>query len=88
MFFCYRYSSHYRGKENGYRIGYASSTNLADWTRDDTKAGIDVSESGWDAEMVSYPHVFEVDGRTHLAYLGNQVGRHGFGLAVLDGTLE
>ncbi len=88
MFFCYRYSSRYRGKENGYRIGYASSTNLTDWTRDDTKAGLDVSESGWDAEMVSYPHVFAVDGKTYLAYLGNQVGRHGFGLAVLDGTLE
>ncbi len=88
MFFCYRYSSHYRGKQNGYRIGYASSTNLTDWTRDDTKAGIDVSESGWDDEMVSYPHVFALDGRTYLAYLGNQVGRHGFGLAVLDGTLE
>jgi hypothetical protein len=87
MFFCYRYSSRYRGKENGYRIGYASSTNLTDWTRDDTKAGIDVSESGWDDEMVSYPHVFALDGRTYLAYLGNQVGRHGFGLAVLDGTL-
>jgi hypothetical protein len=87
MFFCYRYSSHYRGKENGYRIGYAWSSNLTDWTRDDTRAGIDVSESGWDAEMVSYPHVFELDGRTYLAYLGNQVGRHGFGLAVLDGTL-
>jgi hypothetical protein len=88
MFFCYRYSSGYRGKEHGYRIGYASSTNLTDWARDDTKAGIDVSESGWDAEMISYPHVFALDGRTYLAYLGNQVGRHGFGLAVLDGTLE
>ncbi len=88
MFFCYRYSSHYRGKENGYRIGYASSTNLIDWVRDDAKAGIDVSEEGWDAEMVSYPHVFELDGKTYLAYLGNQVGRHGFGLAVLDGKLD
>ena len=88
MFFCYRYSSDYRGKENGYRIGYASSTNLTDWLRDDSKAGIDVSEEGWDAEMISYPHVFELDGRTYLAYLGNQVGRHGFGLAVLDGKLE
>lgn len=87
MFFCYRYSSRYRGKENGYRIGYAWSTNLTDWMRDDTKAGIDVSDSGWDDEMVSYPHVFALDGRTYLAYLGNQVGRHGFGLAVLDGVL-
>lgn len=88
MFFCYRHSSHYRGKQNGYRIGYASSTNLVDWVRDDEKAGIDVSEQGWDAEMISYPHVFELDGRTYLAYLGNQVGRHGFGLAVLEGSLE
>jgi hypothetical protein len=88
MFFCYRYSSHYRGKQNGYRIGYASSTDLVDWVRDDSKAGIDVASEGWDSEMISYPHVFEVDGQTYLAYLGNQVGRHGFGLAVLEGPLE
>lgn len=87
MFFCYRYSSHYRGKQNGYRIGYATSSNLTDWVRDDGKVGIDVSPEGWDAEMISYPHVFELDGKIYLAYLGNQVGRHGFGLAVLDGNL-
>jgi len=88
MFFCYRYSSHYRGKQNGYRIGYASSINLTDWIRDDSKAGIDVSEQGWDAEMISYPHVFDLDGKIYLAYLGDQVGRYGFGLAELQGTLE
>ncbi|TAN49291.1 MAG: glycosylase [Rhodospirillales bacterium] len=88
MFFCYRYSSHFRSKQNGYRIGYASSINLTEWERDDSKAGIDVSEEGWDAEMICYPHVFELDGKTYMAYLGNQVGREGFGLAVLDGTLD
>jgi hypothetical protein len=88
MFFAYRYSSGFRSKAHGYRIGYACSLNLIDWVRDDDKAGIDVSEDGWDAEMVSYPHVFEVDGRTYMAYLGNHVGRDGFGLAVLDGRLE
>jgi len=88
MFFCYRYSSDYRGKQNGYRIGYASSVDLLEWVRDDSKAGIDVSEAGWDAEMISYPHVFELDGKIYLAYLGDQVGRYGFGLAVLDGVLE
>jgi hypothetical protein len=88
MFFCYRYSSGYRGKEKGYRIGYAYSVNLIDWVRDDDKAGIDVSNEGWDAEMISYPHVFELDGRVYLAYLGNQVGKFGFGLAELQGTLE
>lgn len=87
MFFCYRYSLGYRGRDKGYRIGYASSTDLVSWTRDDGKAGIDVSEDGWDAEMISYPHVFELDGRTLMFYLGNQVGRHGFGLAELEGRL-
>ena len=88
MFFCYRYSSHYRGKQNGYRIGYASSSNLIHWVRDDSKAGINVSEHGWDAEMISYPHVFDLDGNTYMAYLGDQVGRYGFGLAILEGKLE
>lgn len=84
MFFCYRYSTGFRGKEKGYRIGYASSTDLINWTRDDTKAGIDVSEEGWDSEMISYPHVFELDGKIYMMYLGNHVGRYGFGLAVLE----
>ena len=87
MFFCYRYSLGFRGKEKGYRIGYASSDDLINWTRDDSKAGIDVSEDGWDSEMISYPHVFELDGSVYMFYLGNQVGRLGFGLAQLEGEL-
>jgi hypothetical protein len=88
MFFSFRYSIGYRGAERGYRIGYASSTDLVSWTRDDTKAGIDVSAEGWDSESMSYPHVFELDGRMLMLYLGNQVGRFGFGLARLDGALS
>lgn len=88
LFFCYRYSADYRGKANGYRIGYASSTNLTDWVRDDSKAGIDVAAEGWDSEMISYPHVLTLDGKTYLFYLGNQVGRDGFGLAELEGELQ
>ena len=87
MFFCYRRSLDYRAGERAYRIGYASSADLVNWTRDDSKAGIDVSVSGWDSEMVAYPHVFELDGRIWMLYLGNQVGREGFGLAELDGVL-
>jgi predicted GH43/DUF377 family glycosyl hydrolase len=84
MFFCYRLSKNYRGKENGYRIGYASSKDLVTWERDDSKAGIKISESGWDSEMISYPHVFELDGKIYMLYLGNQVGKEGFGLAILE----
>lgn len=88
MFFCYRASANYRGKNGGYRIGYARSADLVNWRRADHLAGIDISsDEAWDSEMISYPHVFELDGKTYMAYLGNQVGREGFGLAVLDGEL-
>ena len=83
MFFSYRYSLNFRTKEKGYRIGYAVSEDLINWTRDDTKAGLDVSEEGWDSEMVSYPHIFKLDEKIYMFYLGNQVGRFGFGLAEL-----
>lgn len=84
MFFCCRYSTNYRGKENGYRIGYAFSDDLVNWKRDDSKVGIDVSKEGWDSEMISYPHVFELDGEIYMLYLGNGVGKYGFGVAKLE----
>lgn len=88
MFFCYRYSEGYRSHEGGYRIGYAVSDDLIQWHRDDSKAGLAPSASGWDSEMVSYPHVFDLDGQTYMAYLGNQVGREGFGIARLLGASD
>lgn len=88
MFFCYRYSEGFRSHSRGYRIGYAHSEDLENWTRSDEVAGLDVSPAGeWDSEMVSYPHVFHVDGITYLAYLGDGVGREGFGLARLTSPL-
>lgn len=84
MFFCYRYSTDYRQKTRGYRIGYAFSYDLLNWTRNDEFAGITISnDSGWDSEMVSYPHVFELDNEWYMLYLGNAVGKTGFGLAKL-----
>jgi hypothetical protein len=87
MFFCYRYGLDYRNHKRGYRIGYAVSDDMFSWKRDDSKAGIDVSPEGWDSEMISYPHVFDLDGTIYMMYLGNQVGRFGFGLAKLEGSL-
>lgn len=84
MFFSYRHGSDYRNAARGYRIGHAYSNNLLDWQRDDTNVGIGVSAKGWDSESISYPHVFELDGRVFMLYLGNEVGKHGFGLAELE----
>lgn len=87
MFFCFRSGRDYRNREHGYRIGYAWSKDLRNWHRDDDRAGITVSESGWDSEMVSYPHIFQHCGKIRMLYLGNQVGRQGFGMATLLGEL-
>ena len=85
MFFCYRQADGFRkNRDRSYRIGYAYSENLVDWTRDDENVGIDVSENGWDSDMLCYPHVFQCDGKIYLLYNGNEFGRLGFGLAVLE----
>ncbi|WP_051823812.1 glycosylase [Clostridium sulfidigenes] len=83
MFFCYKYSLDFRNNERGYRIGYAYSYDLINWKRADELVGIDLSESGWDDQSIAYPHVFELDGEIYMLYLGNHVGKHGFGLARL-----
>lgn len=84
MLFSYRRSQDFRGRKGGYRLGYACSDDLIAWHRDDSLAGLDVSDFGWDSEMIAYPHVFEAAGSLYLAYLGNAVGRDGFGLAILE----
>ena len=84
MVFSYRYNLDFKTRGKGYRMGYASSVDLINWVREDDKVGIDVSESGWDSEMVSYAHVFELDSDWYMLYLGNQHGRYGFGLAQLE----
>lgn len=85
MYFCYRQAHGFRNQSsNAYRIGYAYSFDLVDWVRDDSLAGIDVSEEGWDSKMQCYPHVFFLDGKAYMLYNGNEFGRAGFGLAVLE----
>ena len=85
MFFCYRKSSDFRKNRNrGYRIGHAYSDDLKNWTRDDDNPLLDVTPGDWDSDMLCYPNVFECGGKVHLLYNGNEFGRYGFGLAVLE----
>ena len=67
-----------------YRIGYAESDDYMSWRRNDSDAGIGVSESGWDSEMICYPNVVVHEGRAYMFYNGNAFGRDGFGAAVSD----
>lgn len=84
MYFSYRYGLNFRGNNRGYRIGYARSEDLYNWHRFDDEAGIGLSPSGWDSQDMHYPHVFECDGELYMLYNGNQFGRFGFGLAILE----
>jgi len=83
MFFSYRDIRDYKNGAGGYRIGYAVSDDLENWHRDDSLAGMETSASGWDSQMVNYPHLFSVDGQTYMLYQGNEMGRTGMGLARL-----
>ena len=85
MFFCYRQSFDFRtNPDRGYRIGHAWSIDLVNWTRDDEYPLLDVTPGDWDSDMVCYPHVFACDDKVYLLYNGNDFGRYGFGLAVLE----
>lgn len=85
MWFSYRNFNNYRtDKNNSYKIGYAESENGIVWIRNDSKAGIELSEQGWDSEMMAYPHVIHYGDTRYLFYNGNEFGKTGFGFCVSD----
>lgn len=85
VIFAYRRPIDFReNSNNSYRLGYAWSTDLVNWQRDDSLSNLDVSHSGWDSEMLAYPQVCELDNRILLFYCGNNFGFNGFGYAELD----
>lgn len=85
MYFCFREANDFRiNHDRGYRLGYAWSDDLINWTRNDELGGMPKSTSGWDAEMMCYPHIFQVDGKAYLLYNGNEFGKRGFGIAELQ----
>ena len=80
MFFCSRATE----RVPTYRLRYAVSEDGKLWNRRDHEVGIDVSEDGWDSEMICYPYVFDHNGERYLLYNGNGYGRTGFGIAILE----
>jgi len=84
MVFCFRHASDFRtNPKRGYKLGYAYSTDLKNWIRDDAKLNFNLPDEGWDSEMMCYPHLFKVDDQIFLLYNGNNFGRFGFGAAKL-----
>jgi hypothetical protein len=72
-----------RSLSKGYRLGYAESFDGIIFERKDNQVGIDVSEIGWDSEMITFPERYSNQDRTFLFYCGNQYGMAGMGYAEL-----
>jgi len=82
-----RYVMHYtKGTLAGdYHAGYAESRDGKAWARMDRKLGLSLSPEGWDSRHLAYPAVIRTRYGTYLFYNGNDMGREGFGCAVLIG---
>lgn len=79
-----RYRMWFSCRGDQYRIGYAESADGIGWQRDDEAVGLAPSDGDWDGRALAYPHVFRHRGSLLLLYNGNEYGRTGFGIAVLD----
>jgi hypothetical protein len=79
MWFSYR-----SGTGQTYRIGYASSEDGVSWRLRLDEVGIDVSDTGWDSDMIEYPYVLDHKGVKYMLYNGNGYGASGLGLAICE----
>ena len=86
MLFSHRPGRNFREPGNGYRLGYAWSKDLFTWSRDDEFVNFPILDGEFDTGMQAYPHFFELNNRQFMAYLGNDFGRFGFGIAELKGA--
>ena len=80
----YRAWYSYRGRDWGYRIGYATSADGRVWTRRDDEAGISCDPDSWEKTMICYPFVFDTQIGRMMLYNGGRYGDAGFGIAALE----
>lgn len=80
------YSSVTHGQ--GYRLGYAESVDGLNWQRLDNRIQLEGNDDehghGWDSQSISYPFVFSHHNKLYMLYSGNEFGKGGIGLAVLE----
>ena len=85
MWYSYRSIDAYRtNPARSYHIGYAESKDNLAWERKDEQAGIELSDAGWDSEMLAYPYIVDYQDKRYMFYNGNGFGKAGFGYALFD----
>jgi hypothetical protein len=78
MLFSFRGKVGYRDDPNqGYRLGYATSTDGLAWALRNEEVALERSGEGWDSVMVAYPALLG----DFLLYNGNGFGSTGIGVA-------
>ncbi len=70
-----------------YLPGYAESEDGLNWTRKDAEVGLMPSGDGWDSQWLTYPSLLWYKDRVYAFYNGNEMGKEGFGYAVLEGRI-
>lgn len=70
-----------RSEDKIYRIEEAFSRDGRHWQRQSAARPIDVSDEGWDSEMVAFPGIVDTPQGRLMFYNGNGYGRAGFGAA-------
>lgn len=80
----YKMTYSIRSISKGYRIGYAESSDGIHWERKDNQLDLEVSQTGWDSEMICFGNTQTVSDKKYLFYCGNNYGVAGMGYAELS----
>lgn len=67
-----------------YRLGYAESQDGLVWQRMDDTLNLDITPGGFDSDAIMYAAPIQVGDRLYVFYNGNDFGREGFAVAVLE----
>lgn len=67
-----------------YRLESAISDDGIHWVKTGVPEGLEYSPSGWDSQCMAYPSSFVFQNRRYCLYSGNENGKAGFGIAVLE----
>jgi hypothetical protein len=73
-----------RRSYGAYRLGYAESPNGHVWTRMDERLNLDVTQGSFDSQAIMYAAPIEIRNQLYVFYNGNDFGRDGFAVAVLE----
>ena len=70
------------GGDDSYAVGYATSTDGINWTKDSSNPVFESLATGWDNESVEDPSVIKDDGTYRMWYFGIGAFAEGFGYAT------